>query len=190
VPIAVALAMALAASLGAQSPDAGARADAATVRLAPKAFRGLPVHIRADLERRGCTIPQAAGPPYFELARRPHNVIKGRFRNRKELDWAVLCSRNRVSSILVFRGGSTRHVDEIRQSADRHFLQWMGPVGIAFSRVLHVASPTRIRQYYEAFGGPKPPRMDHDGIEDAYRGKASTVLYRHAGRWLELTGMD
>ena len=43
---------------------------------------------------------------------------------------------------------------------------------------------------YEAYGGRKPPRIDHQGIDDGYLEKASYVLYYHRGKWLELQGAD
>lgn len=42
---------------------------------------------------------------------------------------------------------------------------------------------------YEAFGGPTPPPIDHDGL-DEYTGKASVVHYWYDGKWLTLQGMD
>ena len=49
------------------------RADRETKRLSPASVVSLPSAIRADLERRGCTIPQPA------LATEPMNVIRGQF---------------------------------------------------------------------------------------------------------------
>lgn len=188
VATAAALAVALAASLGARTPDAWERADAATLRLEPEAFRALPAPLRRELTRRGCRIPQSS-PGSLSTSPRPHNVISGRFRKAGQVDWAVLCSRNRASSILVFWGGSVRDVDELAASPDRAFLQVTGP-GIRYSRLLAVASPAAIQRYHQAHGGPDPPRLAHDGIDDHFQGKASVVRYWAGGRWLELTGAD
>jgi hypothetical protein len=74
---------------------------------------------------------------------------------------------------------------------DKGFLQTTGVDTIGFSRAIGVANPPAIREYHKAFGGPAPPRtVDHDGIDDAFVGKASIVRYWHGGKWLELTGMD
>jgi len=43
---------------------------------------------------------------------------------------------------------------------------------------------------YRAYGGPKPPTIDHQGIDDAFLEKASVVHYFHAGKWRKLTGAD
>lgn len=168
-------------SLGAQDWDA---ADRATKRLAPSVFVNLPIALRADLERRGCTIPQ----PF--TATRPENVIKGRFTSPDQTDWAVLCSRRQVSSILVFRGGSASAVVEIASQPDRSFLQGIGKGAIGFSRALGIADAKYIQVHYDSYGGPRPPPLDHEGINDIFVEKASVVRYWYRGRWLELTGAD
>src|SRR5215472_14914222 len=78
-------------------------ADRAIIRLDPDAFLQLPLSIRQELRRRRCTIPQS-----YEAAA-AEGVISGRFHPTNEIDWAVLCSVDQESSILVFRGGSTKH---------------------------------------------------------------------------------
>ncbi|MGB7211371.1 MAG: hypothetical protein WBC97_01980 [Gemmatimonadales bacterium] len=40
------------------------------------------------------------------------------------------------------------------------------------------------------FDGPTPPRPLHDGIDDAFAGKGSVVLYWHRGVWVKLLGAD
>jgi hypothetical protein len=37
---------------------------------------------------------------------------------------------------------------------------------------------------------PKPPRIDHQGINDMFYGKASVVYYDFGGKWLGLSGTD
>jgi len=44
--------------------------------------------------------------------------------------------------------------------------------------------------HHELYGGPKPPPLHHDGINDMFVGKASVVWYRYQGRWLQRTGAD
>ena len=39
--------------------------------------------------------------------------------------------------------------------------------------------------HYRAYGGPKPPPIDHQGIESGGE-KASVVLYCYRGKWLKL----
>lgn len=165
-------------------PEEWARADAATVRLKPDAFPDLPVALQAELRQRGCTIPQAF------TGGRPHNVISGRFISAMQRDWAVLCSRQRVSSILVFRGGVPTAVTELARRADADFLQVTGSGTLGYSRMLGVATPAYIGTHHERYGGATPPPLDHDGIDDIFVEKASVVWYQYHGRWLQLTGAD
>ena len=169
-------------SLTAQNWDA---ADRATKRLAPDVFGNLPVSVRKELRRRGCTVPQ----PF--TAKDPENVISGHFTSGNQTDWAVLCSRRGISSLLVFRGGVSSNPPEIAAEADRASLQIVGRDGvIGYSRVIATATSGSIRDHYKAHGGPKPPLLDHDGISDVFIEKASVVWYWYRGRWLKLQGGD
>jgi hypothetical protein len=47
-----------------------------------------------------------------------------------------------------------------------------------------------ILRHYRAYGGPKPPPIDHNGIDDAFLEKASVTWYRYNGKWIELQGAD
>ena len=160
-------------------------ANAATVRLKPSAFPELPVIVRRFLERRGCEIPQAFSD------KTPHNVVRGRFTSATQVDIAVLCSKARVSTVLVFRGGMTSMVAELARRPDEGFPQVADAGGVVgYSRALGVVTPSYIREHHAAYGGPKPPRLDHDGINDMFVGKASIVWYWYRGRWLQLQGAD
>jgi hypothetical protein len=160
-------------------------ADSATVRLSPTAFSQLPKTIMRHLRARGCTVPQAFS------STSPHNVIRGQFAKRGQFDWAVLCSRNRVSSILIFWNGSTRTVAEIAKTPDREYLQVIDSDGkIGFSRVIGVVGKHFILEHYKRYGGTKPPPIFHQGIENAFVEKASMVHYFYRRRWLELQGAD
>jgi hypothetical protein len=41
-----------------------------------------------------------------------------------------------------------------------------------------------------AYGGPKPPPIDHQGVDDEFIEKASSTWYFRGGKWLTLTGAD
>jgi hypothetical protein len=143
-------------------------------RLQPSAFLELPKPLIAELQRRGCTIPQ----PYTN---RKANVVRGNFAKPGQTDWAVLCSINGFSSILVFWNGSERNPAQIAKWQEEPTViydQFINPVGRKF-----------IMDHYRAYGGPKPPPIDHQGIEAGCE-KASTVLYLHRGKWLKLQGAD
>ena len=166
------------------SPEAWSQADTATRRLPPSEFSTLPNAVRTELDRRGCTIPQVY------TGGRPHNVVRGAFRRAGQVDVAVLCSRARTSAILVFRAGDPHDIEEIAARPDADFLQVIAPGRIGFSRAIGVASPDYIRERSRQYGGPLPPSLAHDGINDAFVEKASVVWYWHEGRWLQLTGAD
>lgn len=108
-----------------------------------------------------------------------------------QYDIAVLCSQERASSILVYRGGSTAAVAELARRPDADFLQVVTSGGvIGYSRALGVADPTEIQAHYTRYGGPKPPPLDHDGIHDIFVEKASVFWYWFDGHWLQLQGAD
>ncbi len=159
------------------------RANAATVRLKPAAFSELPAAVRQDLERRGCEVPQTFSNTV------PHNVIRGRFTSIAQTDIAVLCSKARISTILVFRGGSTSAVAELANRPDQDFLQIVASGNVVgYSRALSVATPMDIQKHYAEDGGPKLPPLDHDGINDIFIEKASVVWFWYGGRWGQLQG--
>ena len=181
------LAFAAAASF-AQLPTARKQqfdeAERRIVRLSPASVPGLPGNIVRELQRRGCTIPQTA------YAKKAENAIRGEFARPGQADWAVLCSVQGLSSILVFWSGSEKSPAEIAPMEDRIFLQGVTAGQIGYSRALGAAGRDFIMRHYDAYGGPKPPPIEHQGIDDAFVGKASVTWYFHGGKWLKLTGAD
>ena len=176
--------VALALPAGAQTPADWARADSAVVRLAPDAFPALPLQVRRDLTRRGCRIPQ----PYDAFGQQ--NVVSGALTGAGRRDWAVLCSVRGVSTILIYGAGHASPVDSLAAQADRRFLQTVGDGRIGYSRYVSVAGPRRVQRAAVRNGARGPASVDHDALEDAFEGKASTILYYLHGRWLELPGSD
>lgn len=165
--------------------DRWAIADSATVRLSPTSFTSLPKKIVKYLSGRGGTIPQTY------MTTEPHNVISGEFAKQGQTDWAVLCSRNRKSSIVIFWRGSTNSISELANSPDKSYLQTItGDGTIGFSRAISTVGKDYIKSHYDSYGGPRPPRITHQGINVAFVEKASVVLYFYRGRWLELQGAD
>lgn len=169
------------------SPDlqrAFETAERQILRLSPSAFPKLPKKVLADLNRRGCLIPQV--PP----AKGPHNVIEGEFAKPGQTDWAILCSIGGVSTVLVYWNGSAANPAQIEAMEDSSRLQDSGADGIVYSREIAPVDRTYIVQHYRAYGGTKPPPIDHQGINDAFVEKGSVVLYFFRGKWLHLTGAD
>jgi hypothetical protein len=73
---------------------------------------------------------------------------------------------------------------------DRNFLQGISAGNIGFSRGISPAGRDFIMRHYKAYGGPVPPRLDHQGIDDAFLEKASVTYYFYNGNWMKLTGAD
>ncbi|MBV9612370.1 MAG: hypothetical protein JO091_07850, partial [Acidobacteriaceae bacterium] len=145
----------------------------------------LPADVRNELRRRGCTVPQVPGE------KKPHNVIRGEFIQRGEVDWAILCSVHRASTLLVFRPGAASKCLALASGADIANLQGAGEEKIAYSRAITAVGRAYIDEHYRAYLGTKPPvPIDHQGIDDAFVGKASVVHYFYRGKWLELQGAD
>ncbi|MBV8817981.1 MAG: hypothetical protein JO022_06465 [Acidobacteriaceae bacterium] len=180
----VLLASATAFCQNAEGPLDFEKADREVTRLSPSRFPRLPLPIRHDLTRRGCTVPQVWGEKGL------HNVIKGSFIQRTEPDWAVLCSVNRTSTILIFRNASATRIVELARGTDINWLQSEGGTQIGYSREIFPVGREFIMRHYQTYGGVKPPPIDHLGINDAFVGKASVVLYHYRGKWLKLTGAD
>jgi hypothetical protein len=139
-------------------------------------FSQLPEAARQDLQSRGCTVPQSSASG--ETA----NVIRGHFRDSQHTDWAVLCDLPRAggSMLLVFWTGKPPAATVVTSSKRSYENCWtdIAPVGRAF-----------IVEHYRAYGGPKPPPVDHQGINTGCE-KASQVFYFYRNHWLTLTGSD
>lgn len=192
-----------AASIG-HSQDNWTQAEREISYSPPTAFAQLPPKIQSALRSRGCRIPQT----YMGSAL--HNVIRGQFARRGQTDWAILCSKERVSkvlqradngwashtlkenisSILIFWNQSERAPAEIGPAPDRNFLTPLANGKIGYSRAISPVGEGFIMTHFRAYGGPKPPPIDHDGIGDEFLEKGSVVHYFYRGRWLRLTGSD
>ncbi len=160
------------------------KAERQIPRRSPSAFKQLPSSIVKQLEARGCTIPQVGGVSGL------HNVIRGEFAARGQTAWAVLCSKGGKSVIWVFWNKPSRCPRELAPMEDIHFLETGVSGQIEYSRGIRPVGKDYILKHYEAYGGPKPPTVEHQGIEDYFVGKASVIWYCYRGKWLQLTGAD
>ncbi len=159
-------------------------ADRETMRLQPSVFSQLPENIVMELQSRQCTIPQIYDDP------KPHNVISGEFKKQGQTDWAILCSKDLISSILIFWNGSVENPSVLFPLPDKGALQGIGNDRIGYSRYIGVVGKGFIEKHYSTYGGTQPPPIDHEGIEDGQVGKGSLVHYYHNGKWRKLTGAD
>ena len=153
-------------------------------RLSPRSFRQLPTAVVESLEARKCLIPQ------YPYTKAPHNVIHGSFTGAKRNEWAVLCSRRGISSILIFSAKPAKLIAEVAPKKDNIFLQQEGKGKPYYSRVISAVGKEYILKHYEAYGGPEPPPITHQGIDDGFAERASVVWYFYRGKWLELQGAD
>jgi hypothetical protein len=160
------------------------KANEAVRRLPPSAFRELPSFISSYLQRRGCTVPQHVA------AQHASSVLSGSFTSPGQIDWAVLCSVRRVSTILVFRNGSTGPVAELARRDDRNSLSGQGDGTAAYDREIDVAAPGEIEAYKERYKTWSPTaKFDHDGIEDGSE-HGSSIFYWSGKYWYEFPGAD
>ncbi len=153
-------------------------------RLRVANYPELPSSVAAVLQNRRCTIPQPSrdGPA--------RNVVQGEFFAKGQKGWAVLCSSDGTSSILAFRNDYDTSPDEIAESPDNRFFiaTWQG--WTVYSREISAVDKKFILRHYRAYGGPKPPPVDHNGIDDAFFEKASVTWYWYKGTWTQLQGTD
>jgi hypothetical protein len=152
-------------------PRRWAQAQRQICRLTPSRFRHLSAPVARYLRRNGYTVPQLYDN---DVA---HNVIRGRFNGDRTLDLAVLASRQGYSTILVFWAGKTDRVTKLRRRPDADYLQTVGDNKIGYSRGISVVGRKYIADHYAAYGGPNPPAIRHDAVDDGFYGKASRVLY-------------
>ncbi|MCZ2157119.1 MAG: hypothetical protein LC114_25025 [Bryobacterales bacterium] len=167
--------------------DWQARAEEAVAKirhLSAEAFPELPPAIAGVLRARNCTVPQ----PSTEGAAR--NVIRGEFFAKGETGWAVFCSVNNSTALLAFRNDRDTNPQTVTTSEDRGYLQGLENDKIGYSREITAVNRDFIMSHYRAYGGPEPPPIDHQGIDDAFLEKASVTWYHHEGQWLRLQGAD
>jgi hypothetical protein len=93
----------------------------------------------------------------------------------------------------VLNPGIPKHHDsspeEIAESPDHRFLIDTGQ-GTVYSRQISAVDQKFILRHYRAYGGPKPPLIDHNGIDDSSLEKASITWYWYKDQWMQLQGAD
>lgn len=102
-------------------------------RLKPEAFPDLPPVIASVLRARRCTVPQPGG------ATTPCNAIRGEFFKSGQESWAVLCSVNGWSTILVFRTAQDAAPHSLAKKEDRNTLQGYDEHSVYYSREIQTA---------------------------------------------------
>jgi hypothetical protein len=167
--------------------EAATRADVAVGRirrLRASAFPQLPPAVAGVLRARNCSVPQPTADGT------PRNVIRGEFFAKGESGWAVLCSVNNSTMLLAFRNDRDTMPETLATSGDRANLESLDGDKIGYAREITAVGRDFILGHYRAYGGPVPPAINHQGIDDAFLGKASMTWYFHSGKWLRLQGAD
>ncbi len=150
--------------------------------LPPSSFTELPAAVLKDLEKRRCLIPQT-----YE-ARAPENVIHGAFREKGSSDWAVLCSQDGSTTLLVYWSGSASKPAELAAQTDTDTADPHDETNLlGYARGIDPASPAGITEVIA--NKPYGP-FDHDGIKDAHIEKISVIHYFKNGTWMALQGSE
>jgi len=150
------------------------------IRLLPLAsFPELPPAISAQLVQRHCLIPQTY------QAKRPENVIHGAFIEKGSDDWAALCSQDGTTTLYVISGNQPTAPIALRSQKNS---EWLGTrysaspnYGSAWGIALRKPSEIRFNDKHQLRAA-----ADHDGIEDAFLEKSSTIHYCEDGNWIIL----
>jgi hypothetical protein len=166
-------------------PEARFEVASKAIRSVPiDAFPELPDAFASVLRERGCKVPQAS------TTGTPRNVIHGDFFVQGQTTWAALCLSGGFSSILVFRDNLDAHPEELARSEDKNYLEDFGSSELIYLREITTVDQGIIMGHYRAYGGPEPPPIDHQGIDDSFLEKASITYYWYKGKWLKLQGAD
>jgi hypothetical protein len=165
------------------APLANGRMMAYRIRLLPvSSFPDLPEAVAAEMNQRGCMIPQS-----FE-AKQPENVIHGAFRAPGSSDWAALCSVHETTTLYVFFAGQASKPMALHSQADS---AWLGAepgstvAGSAWGIAVSTASELRATPALH-----RGLAVDHDGIDDAQLEHSLVIHYFEAGRWIDLRSAD
>lgn len=157
---------------------AGSRQAPYKIRHLPvSSFPELPPAIADQLTQRGCLIPQTF------LARRPENVIHGSFRGPGSFDWAILCTVQGTTSLLVFFADAPDQPVTLASAPELQRLQvHFGTDVLGFNWGIDPASPERIHQAQSGLT-PRPAKPDHDALADSVLDRNTIYHYFKNGAW-------
>ena len=125
----------------------------------------LPANLQAEVQRLGCQVPDA------------ESVIRGQFERAGLTDWAVLCSKARTTTLLVFWNGKELGSSELLKTYD-------GDGQHLATRRIVAVDKKFIVKYCEGARG-NVAAFNHQGVRDGFNGEV--VHYYHQGKWLDLT---
>jgi hypothetical protein len=134
--------------------------------LAPSSVPELSPEIISTLEADKCLVPKWVN----EFG----GVTVGEFAAEGQTDIAVICHYGEKAEIRIFWGGPITCESRIN----------------SYGEFISTVDEEYILDHYAAYGGPKPPAITHQAINDHIVEKASLVKYCEEGNWIELTGAD
>jgi len=158
---------------------AGERHEYVLRYLPVSSFPQLPARVAAELNRRGCRIPQTW------QAHGPENVIKASLEQAGSEDWAVLCAVEGDVSLLVFLASGGDPV-QLAEATEISRLQPIGSgIRYGFGWGIDPATP---EQVYQAQAGlqPRPERIDHDALADSSIVRKTVYRFFSHGNWAVL----
>lgn len=146
-------------------------------RLPVNAFPDLPDAVVEQLEKRECLVPQS------HEAHHPENVVHASLERAGSSDWAVLCSAKGEVSLMVFFGSAPSRPAILVTVPEKQRLQRHDSSGVlGFDWAIDPASPDAV---HEAQSGleRKPPRVDHDALEDILIDQKTVYRFFSKGAW-------
>jgi hypothetical protein len=143
-------------------------------------FPELPEEFAAQLNRRGCMIPQT-----YE-AHHPENVIHARLERADTVDWAALCSAQGTVSLLVYFPSAPDQLHVLAAAPETERLQAHGPDGVlGFNWGIDPASPEQIRQAQSGLS-PRPAFVNHDALADSLVDHKTVYHFYLKNAWIVL----
>ena len=153
-------------------------------RLPVSSFPQLPVAVQAELNRRGCLIPQT-----YE-AHAPENVIEGSLARRGSKDWAVLCSEHGAVSLLVFFEGAAAQPYVLAAVPEVERLEAHGEDGtLGFDWGIDAATPEEVREAQVGIRN-RPALRDHDAVAETVIDQWTVYYYFDGKNWRPLETRD
>ena len=153
-------------------------------RLPLNAFPDLPNAVVEQLNQRQCLIPQS-----YE-AHHPENVVHGSLERAGSSDWAVLCSSEGKTSLLVFFGSAPGKPAVLATEPETKRLQRHDSSGVlGFNWAIEPASPQKV---HEAQSGmeKRPLRPDHDALADITLDRTTIYRFFKKGSWTVVDTSD
>jgi hypothetical protein len=140
----------------------------------------LPEELAAQLNRRGCLIPQTY------QAHHPENVIHASLERADSSDWAVLCAERGTVSLLVYFSSAPSEIFVLAASPETERLQAHDPSGVlGFNWGIDPASPKQIRQAQSGLS-PRPASLDHDALADSLVDHKTVYHFYVKNAWIVL----